>query len=105
MTRAVGFDLPVPGGPANLRVGIGIATGRAFVGNVRAADRFIWTAIGNTTNLAARLQSLTRELDVAMIVDETTFARLGEAGIGFRATGPTRVRGRSEPLALYALAG
>ena len=40
-------------GPAGdeLDVGVGIATGLAFVGNIRAADRFIWTAIGNTTNL------------------------------------------------------
>ncbi len=37
-------------------MGVGIATGEAFVGNIRAADRMIWTALGNTTNLAARLQ-------------------------------------------------
>jgi class 3 adenylate cyclase len=43
-----------------LAVGVGIATGMAFVGNLRAADRLIWSAIGNPMNLAARLQALTR---------------------------------------------
>jgi class 3 adenylate cyclase len=56
-------------GPAGIRVGVGIATGEAFVGNVRAVDRMIWTAIGNTVNLAARLQSLTRDFDVAVAID------------------------------------
>ena len=42
--------------PPDLSVGVGIASGHAFVGNIRAADRFIWTVIGDTTNLAARLQ-------------------------------------------------
>ncbi|MCI0546153.1 MAG: adenylate/guanylate cyclase domain-containing protein, partial [Candidatus Rokubacteria bacterium] len=46
-----------------LSVGVGVATGSAFVGTIQAVDRLIWTALGNTTNLAARLQGLTRELD------------------------------------------
>ncbi len=48
-------------GPAEISVGVGIATGAAFVGNIQAADRLIWTALGNTTNLAARLQAQTSQ--------------------------------------------
>ena len=44
-----------------LDVGIGIATGPAYVGSIQAVDRAIWSALGNTTNLAARLQALTRD--------------------------------------------
>ena len=66
-------------GSTHLEVGVGIATGRAFVGNIQAVDRFIWTAIGNTTNLAARLQSLTRELNAAVAIDTATFDRAGKA--------------------------
>jgi hypothetical protein len=40
-----------------LSVGVGIGTGPAFVGNIQSSDRFIWTVIGDTVNLAARLQS------------------------------------------------
>jgi len=54
-----------------LSVGVGIATGKDFVGNIQA-DRTIWTALGNTTNLASRLQNLTRELHVAMAIDAPT---------------------------------
>jgi len=60
--------LPVEGGET-LSVGVGIATGEAFVGNIQAVDRMIWSAIGNTTNLAARLQSLTRELGASVVID------------------------------------
>jgi len=56
LVEAVGA-LPVEGGQP-LSAGVGIATGEAFVGNIQAVDRMIWSAIGNTTNLAARLQSL-----------------------------------------------
>src|SRR5262249_45212883 len=47
--------LPGPSGNAGpaLSVGVGIATGPAFVGSIRSADRFIWTVIGNPVNLAA----------------------------------------------------
>jgi adenylate cyclase len=95
-------ELPTRDGSDALHVGVGVATGSAFVGNIRAADRYIWSAIGNTTNLAARLQSLTRELDAGIIVDELTFERLGRARQGFRPTGPTAIRGRSEEMELYA---
>jgi adenylate cyclase len=60
---------------ATLSVGIGIATGPACVGSVRAVDRWIWTALGETTNRASRLQGLTRELDAEIVIDETTWRR------------------------------
>src|SRR4029453_8654002 len=66
-----------------LEVGVGIATGQAFVGNIQAVDRLIWSAIGNTTNLAARLQSLTRDLAAAIVIDARTRAAAGEAAADF----------------------
>ena len=69
-----------------LSVGVGISTGPAFVGNIQSSDRFIWTVIGDTVNLAARLQSLTRELDAAVAIDDTTFRRAGRGDLrGVRA--------------------
>jgi class 3 adenylate cyclase len=95
-------DVPREGALGGLRVGVGVATGPAFVGNIRAADRFIWTAIGNTINLASRLQSLTRDLDVGMLVDGATHDRLSSRA-GFHRTEPTPIRGRSEPMTLYSV--
>src|SRR5207248_2555135 len=66
-----------------LGVGVGIASGTDFVGNVQAARQVIWTAIGNTSNLAARLQGLTRDLDAAIVIDRTTRAACAEAAGDF----------------------
>ena len=90
-------------GSTELAVGVGIATGVAFVGNIQAADRMIWTAIGNTTNLAARLQSLTRELDAALVIDRATWQGAQPAAAGFEPRPDVPIRGRRETQDLYAL--
>jgi len=98
-------ELPAPsdGGGPGLSVGVGIATGPAFVGNIQSADRAIWTVIGNTVNLAARLQSLTRELDVAVAIDDTTFRRTSRTCADFVRHSDLAIRGRSESETVQAL--
>jgi class 3 adenylate cyclase len=91
-------------GDLRLSVGVGIATGDAYVGSVRAADRLIWSAIGNTTNLAARLQALSRDLDAAIVIDDGTWQALAEyERMGFVHHAKTAVRGRSDPHDVHAL--
>jgi class 3 adenylate cyclase len=82
---------------------VGIATGTAFVGNIQAVDRMIWSAIGNTTNLAARLQALTRELDAAVVIDGTTWERAQPAAADFETRAGVPIRGRRETQDVYAL--
>jgi len=94
--------LPVEG-EGRLEVGVGVATGEAFVGNIQAADRLIWSALGNTTNLAARLQEMTRELAAAMVIDAVTWARAGDAAEAFRKYSATLIRGRRQTQDVYAL--
>jgi adenylate cyclase len=91
------------GAGTKLSVGVGIATGTAFVGNIQAVDRLIWSAIGNTTNLAARLQSLTRELDAAIVIDTTTFERGQPAAADFDERADVAIRGRRETQDVYTL--
>jgi adenylate cyclase len=86
-----------------LAVGVGIATGEAFVGNIQAVDRMIWSAIGNTTNLAARLQSLTRELDASLVIDVLTWERAQPAAQDFEKRPDVPIRGRRESQDVYAL--
>jgi len=98
---AVG-SLPV-GGTNELSVGVGIASGPAYVADVHAVDHHIWTAIGNTPNLAARLQALTRDLDAAMVIDATTRERAGYVSADFVLRQRLTIRGRTEPADVYML--
>ena len=62
-------------GDAPITVGVGIASGSAFVGNVRTNDRFVYTAVGDVVNLASRIERLTRDLDAAVAIDARTHRR------------------------------
>ena len=89
--------------PEPLSVGVGIATGPAFVGNIRAADRMIWTAIGNTINLAARLEALTRNLASSVVVDNATWNAAGTARRGFELRAEMPIRGLPRAEDVWAL--
>jgi adenylate cyclase len=102
IVEAVG-TLPVEGEETKLSVGVGIATGGAFVGNIQAVDRMIWSAIGNTTNLAARLQGLTRELEASLVIDAATWERAQHAAADFEERPNVPIRGRRETQDVYAL--
>jgi class 3 adenylate cyclase len=94
---------PTTGDQRYLEVGVGIATGKAFVGNIRSVDRLIWSAIGNTSNLAARLQGLTRELDAAIVIDAATWTAARDVVAGFERHGRMPIRGRRQTEDIYAL--
>jgi len=85
-----------------LEFGMGIVTGEAVVGNIGARDWLNYTAIGDTVNLAQRLEEIARGSEI--LVDERTYETLGPAAI-VESKGLTPVRGRSEPVAVYALTG
>jgi class 3 adenylate cyclase len=86
---------------ARLEVGVGIATGEAYVGPLRAVDRAIWVALGNTTNLAARLEGATRTLGVSVVIDAATFAAAGPAAAGFARHPQLAVKGRRERMDVH----
>ncbi|MBV8452665.1 MAG: adenylate/guanylate cyclase domain-containing protein [Deltaproteobacteria bacterium] len=86
-----------------LEVGIGIATGNAFVGNIQSVDRLIWSAIGDTTNLAARLQALSRNLNAAIVIDSATRSSIGAAGADFEQHERVPIRGRRQTADVHVL--
>ncbi|MBL8997697.1 MAG: adenylate/guanylate cyclase domain-containing protein [Gemmatimonadetes bacterium] len=90
-------------GGVPMSVGVGVATGLAFVGNIEAVDRTIWSAIGSTTNLAARLQTLTRERSASVLVDSTTWERGRDVAPDFVRHPDVAIRGRKAVETLYAL--
>jgi class 3 adenylate cyclase len=84
------------------RFRVGINTGLAVVGNVGTAEQRSFTAIGDTTNLASRLQTLAQPGQV--VIGGGT---LGAAGDGARveSLGQVEVKGKREPVAAFVLLG
>ena len=89
--------------PVPLSVGVGIATGTAFAGSIQAADHLIWSVIGNTTNLAARLEDLTRDLNAAIVIDARTRGAAGDCAAAFECQPQVAIRGRRDKEDLYVL--
>jgi adenylate cyclase len=79
-------------------VNFGIHTGMAVVGNVGAPELMNFTAIGDTVNLAFRLQELSSS--GCILVSETTHARV-EGIVESKTRGMTNVRGRATPVTTY----
>lgn len=91
------------GGPP-LRVGIGIHTGPAVAGLLGSRTLMEFTVVGGTVNLAARVESLTRAHDAAVLVTGAVRARL-DPRFRLQAMPPTAVRGVAEPVATWAVLG
>ncbi|MBX3443496.1 MAG: adenylate/guanylate cyclase domain-containing protein [Planctomyces sp.] len=71
--RALSAAREVPGHPlADVEVGIGIAQGRAVAGKIGAGERVTVTVFGPVVNLASRLETMTKQLRVPILVDERT---------------------------------
>lgn len=82
--------------------GIGISTGDVVLGAVGLPERSDYTAMGDTVNTAARMESLTKELEVDIVLTESTAAHL-RGSFDLRPLGSATVKGKSAPIAVYTL--
>lgn len=86
-----------------LRIGIGIHSGLAAVGNTGSKTKFQYGAFGNAVNLASRLQSATKHFGVPCMVSKTTVSQC-ETAFPLRELATIEVQGIDEPIAVMQLA-
>ncbi|MFN4140426.1 CHASE2 domain-containing protein [Aestuariivirga sp.] len=90
-----------PGHP--VKIGIGINSGLACVGNMGTLRRLNYSAVGDTVNTAARIEAASKDLGVEILLSEETARRLSRFRTRF--AGIIHLKGKSAPCKLYALEG
>ena len=86
-------------GLEEINTGAGINTGPCVVGNFGSTSRFDYSVLGDSVNLAARLESLCKEYDTGMIISEHSLVD----GYDYEFLDEVTVKGKSEPVKIYTI--
>jgi class 3 adenylate cyclase len=89
-------------GKKPIRLGIGIASGEMVAGYTGTNERATYTCIGDTVNVAARLEEHTKTTGHAILIDGATRAELS-AAVSLEALGPVKFRGKAQPVETFGV--
>jgi class 3 adenylate cyclase len=89
-------------GKVQIQIGVGIASGRVVAGYAGTHQRVTYTCVGDTVNVAARLESHTKVVKQPILIDENTRRGL-EDGIAVAPQGEVLMKGKTEPINVYAV--
>ena len=89
-------------GKVQIQIGIGIASGPVVAGYTGTLHRATYTCVGDTVNVAARLESHTKVVDRPILIDEHTLRGLDDE-IAVEAHGDLMVKGKTQPVEVYAV--
>ena len=89
---------------AEVKIGIGVASGKIFAGTIGSANRMEYTVLGDPVNVAHRLQSLTKEVGCTTIIDGETYEAVKNV-VEVETLNFKHVRGRIGELDIYRLIG
>lgn len=90
-------------GLPKIAMGVGIHTGEVVAGNMGAEHRLNYTVIGDTVNVASRLESETKPVGCSPLFSEATRDAAGLSDAEVKSIGPLQVKGRKQPIPVYTL--
>jgi class 3 adenylate cyclase len=89
-------------GRCELRHGIGIHSGSVIAGNIGSGERLSYALVGDTVNVASRIQSLDKAFGTTVLVSAATHARLASAA-GLTALPAAKVKGHAAEVSVFSL--